>query len=91
MSSPDKPAEEYTLQDKLEAMANRLSAHELRMFGNEWGGLPTIAREALTEIERLQAIIDRDIETLTLIAGSADRLIALHAATRLTNIGAKVP
>lgn len=50
---------------------------------------PMTLDEALAEIRRLQAIIDRDIETLNMIAGSADRLIALHAATRLTNIGAE--
>lgn len=78
--SDDRPFGEWTLLEQL------ASAAEGKVYGMSPDDL---AQAAFDEIQRLRAIIDRDIETLTIIAGDADRLIALHAATRLSNIGAE--
>ena len=58
---------------------------------NGWGeAVSAAAKAALDEIDRLRTIVDRNIEVLTIISGSPDRLIAAQAANQLTNIGPKV-
>jgi hypothetical protein len=50
------PADDYSLTEKLEAIAAGLSPKQLRML-ERWGGMRQVAQDALEEIERLQRSI----------------------------------